>query len=417
MSKVIILAMSLFALLGFFLIQEYSGVGGKDKKALNSDLEIWALGDPHIHTDSRSYPPHYSMAAVLEDMKNTIGATYDFGIIAGDIAGRGNCPDVAGTGSSELLDQFNMVQVDRNLFYPVAGNHDASEHDASWFRKWVDPLGENVNFSGVDNNNPNRKNIAGEWDHYSFTEGNILFLMISDNNFGGPPFGRRCDTKDKGYPAGNYSEDTFNWWKDQVEQNRDKIIVTVAHHALLDTTMNTGFCDGWANGSHGAHSWADRRGSSIIYAIGEKTIDGLTSEYIQSHRIDTVEQCYAQPVVQWREYGFKKYLEEHPGAIDLWLHGHTHGETNPDYVDQEGRGSIVEKDGVIFVNVGAVTTAHQPADVPYSRLLGFTDGTAEVRIRTFLHRDWDTEKGVKYKGFYLGAERIFTLKKYFSGQN
>src|SRR5690606_202361 len=124
--------------------------------------------------------------------------------------------------------------------------------------------------------------------------------------FGGPPFGRQCSG---GYPAGRYSKETYDWWVEQVEANPDKIIVTTAHHGLFDTTIYTGYDEGYQQGIHGGHSWADQRGSSFIYAIDNWTIDGYDEN---------------QQFIGERPYGFKQYLEEHPGAIDFWLFGHTH---------------------------------------------------------------------------------------------
>ncbi len=60
--------------------------------------------------------------------------------------------------------------------------------------------------------------IEGSWERYSFRVGNLLFLMMSDRNDGGPPVGR---AKRGGYPAGAVTGETFRWWKTMVEQNPD----------------------------------------------------------------------------------------------------------------------------------------------------------------------------------------------------
>ena len=51
-------------------------------------------------------------------------------------------------------------------------------------------MGESTEYSRVD---PDRRpfQTEGTWERYSFTAGNILFLMMGDRNDGGPPKGRR----------------------------------------------------------------------------------------------------------------------------------------------------------------------------------------------------------------------------------
>jgi hypothetical protein len=80
------------------------------------------------------------------------------------------------------------------------------------FRKWIDPTGENPQYSGVDNSKrPYPRN--GTWERYSFQVGNILFLMMGDRNDSGPPAGRE---ERGGYPAGAVSRETFEWWKNRM---------------------------------------------------------------------------------------------------------------------------------------------------------------------------------------------------------
>ena len=83
--------------------------------------------------------------------------------------------------------------------------------------------------------------IDGNWERYSFVAGNILFLMLGDRNDGGPPkgrsemaAGRRARLPRRRSSGGN----------SKVEANRDKIIVTCAHHVLRDTTVASGRWEG-----------------------------------------------------------------------------------------------------------------------------------------------------------------------------
>jgi hypothetical protein len=103
---------------------------------------------------------------------------------------------------------------------------------------------------------------------------------------------------------------------------------------------------------------------------------------------------------------FERYLATHPGAIDLWLGGHTH--TNPD--DRRGGRSHVEtRWGVSFINVAALARHHaRKTTVPMSRLLTFTEGSREVRVQCYLHTS-----DYAPQGWYANAERMLLLSKPF----
>ncbi len=103
---------------------------------------------------------------------------------------------------------------------------------------------------------------------------------------------------------------------------------------------------------------------------------------------------------------FEKYLADHPGAIDLWLGGHTH--TTPDDA-RGGRSHIEKKWGVTFMNVAALTLYHAGTRSPQSRLLSFIPGSKEVKVQCYLHTDH-----FALKGFYKPAEQIINLNKPFS---
>jgi len=85
----------------------------------------------------------------------------------------------------EVVRQLGALQLHkREAIYNICGNHDRSgldEPDAWWWRKWVDPLGEQPQCSGVDNAQRPYP-IEGTWERYAFRVGNLLFLMMSDRN-------------------------------------------------------------------------------------------------------------------------------------------------------------------------------------------------------------------------------------------
>jgi len=104
---------------------------------------------------------------------------------------------------------------------------------------------------------------------------------------------------------------------------------------------------------------------------------------------------------------FERYLSSHPGAIDIWLGGHTH--TNPD--DRKGgRSHIERKWRVNFINVAALTRHHasRARSIPMSRFLTFKEASNECRVQCYLHtQDYAPQ------GLYKPAERILRLSKPF----
>ena len=242
------------------------------------------------------------------------------------------------------------------------GNHDASGPDEPtqwWFKKWIDPMGENTAHSGVD---PKRRPypITGTWERYTFRVGNMVFLMMGDRNDGGPPVGR---AKRGGYPSGAVTGETFEWWKQRVATNQGSIIVSAHHHMLKETTVASGPWEGyikdaagnWKAHYHGYFPDGGPEGASYLYWVDGK------------------------PDAQ----AFEGYLAKHPGAIDLWLGGHTH--TNPE--DRKGGRSHIEKKwGTQFMNVSALSRHHGGVTgIALSRLMTFTEGSDEVLIQCYLH--------------------------------
>jgi hypothetical protein len=289
----------------------------------------------------------------------------------------------------EVVRQFAAsTQHRREDFYNLAGNHDASspvEPCQWWFRKWVDPTGEQSETSGVEATRRNYP-VHGTWERYHFSVGNVLFLMMSDRNDLGPPVGRA--SWGGGYPAGAVTEETFQWWRRLVEENRDSIIVSAHHHMLKETTVASGLWEGmvrdedgrWVSHYHGYKEDGAPEGASYLYFVGNR------------------------PDAQ----AFETYLEHHPSAVDFWLGGHTH--THPD--DQTGGRSHVERRwGANFVNVAALTRYHVALhSVPMSRLLTFSEGSDKVKVQCYLHTSQFAPQG-----WYGPAERIMPLSKPFRG--
>lgn len=399
----------------------------KAKKKPNSEavssapFRLWASACSHVLRDlypdkKRNAPidglrlPRESLAIAIRQSEgfNNDGAPrfdWDAALHLGDFSSHQGSPsDEEG---EEVVRQFGSLrQHQREDFYCIAGNHDANlpgDPEQWWFRKWIDPLGQNPQYSGVDASK-RKFPIEGTWERYSFRVGNILFLMMSDRNHAELPVGRG---ERGGYPAGAVSLETFQWWKQMVEKNQDSIIVSAHHHMLRNTTVASGpweglhaksekeYTDNWKLWYPGVplgkrtsihpndkryHSYypdGGPEGTSYLYFVGDKPNAGL----------------------------FEAYLEKHPGAIDIWLGAHTH--THPDD-NYGGKTHIEQKWGVTFINVAALTEFHSRVRSPMSRLIEFMPGSSEVLAKCYLHNDY-----TKKRGWYESAERRFKVGKVF----
>jgi len=347
-------------------------------------FNLWATADAHVNTDLKYGYESIAAAVRQSEFGGEAGGPpfeWDVMLHLGDLKGsradgQGFPDDADGV---EVVRQFlTMKKHRREQVYNLPGNHDASgpgEPTQWWFRKWVDPIGESVGYSRV---HADRRPypVSGTWERYYFRVGNILFLMLGDRNDGGPPAGR--SENGRGYPAGAVTRETFDWWVDMVERNGDCIIVTCHHHMLRNTTVASGDWEGTEGMYHGALSDGDPKGASYLSFVGGEPGAGL----------------------------FERYLAGHPGAIDLWLGGHTH--TNPD--DRYGGRSHIEgKWGATFVNVAALSRHHGwHHTVPMSRLLTFTPGSDSVRIRCYLHTS-----DYAAQGWYDRVEETVTVGKPF----
>jgi hypothetical protein len=197
--------------------------------------------------------------------------------------------------------------------------------------------------------------IDGTWERYTFKVGNIRFLMMGDRNDLPYPVGRRASGGAS--PAGAVTRETCTWWMSQVERaGKDEIIITGAHHMLRETTVGSGDYEGVTRNPDGTSAPADHgpdgapEGASYLYFLGDK------------------------PKAQ----AFENYLAAHPGAIDLWVGGHTH--THPADV-LNSRPHVERKWGVNFVNCAQLSKFHSYVTCPpMSRHFTFTEARARALL-------------------------------------
>ncbi|NKB68881.1 MAG: hypothetical protein GKR89_17585 [Candidatus Latescibacteria bacterium] len=355
----------------------------------DQNLNLWAFGDAHVGTDLNR-ANRRSLATALQTSEHGGPAggppfNWDIAIDIGDMSGGQDVPhDEEGR---EVVEQLAVLEKHRREdIYSICGNHDRSgldEPEAWWWQKWVDPMGQHTAYSGVD---PQRRPYptAGTWERYSFKVGNILFLLMSDINEPSQTIGRG-DLG--GNPAGVVRAETFAWWQQMVEAHPHHIIVSAHHYMLKETTVASGDWEGmkkdaqgnWQSHYHGYKPQGAPRGASYLYFVGGQPDSGA----------------------------FEQYLAAHPGAVDLWMGGHTH--THPD--DTFGNKSHIETGwgGTHFINVACLSRYHGPENVPKSRLLTFAPGSDQVRVQCYMHSDEFLPEG-----WYGAVERTLQLSRPFS---
>ena len=350
-------------------------------------LRLWAFSDAHVGSDRR-YGRRESLVEAISQSEfgTTDGAPpfeWDAAVDLGDQSGAQHLPD--DPEGEEVVRQFGkaLEKHRREDIYSLCGNHDRSGMDEPknwWWHKWLDPMGEYTKYSGVDAGK-RRYPTAGTWERYSFQVGNVLFLMMSDIN---EPTSRPGRDLLGGNPGGVVSGETFEWWRRMVEANQDKIIVSAHHYVLKNTTVASGEWEGmrkdasglWRSYYHGYKPLGTPKGASYLYWV------------------DGVRDAQA----------FERYLQAHPGAIDLWLGAHTH--THPDDT-YGGKTHVESRWGVHFVNVSALARHHaRLTTVPMSRYFTFRGN--ELRVQCYLHScDYAAP------GWYPRVERRLKLARPF----
>jgi hypothetical protein len=341
------------------------------------------FADAHVGTDKAN--GRDSLATALRQSESADGFDWNIALDLGDMSGGQATPkDAEG---QEIVRQFGELRKHRReQIYDLSGNHDRSgldEPQAWWWRKWIDPTGENTRFSGV---NAKRRPfpIEGSWERYSFRVGNLLFMMMSDINEPTQKIGRGTLG---GNPGGVVSGDTFRWWEKMVAENRASIIISAHHYMLKNTTVASGDWEGmrrgndgaWKSWYHGYYPQGTPQGASYLYWVDSKADSGA----------------------------FEGALAAAPSSVAIWLGAHTH--TTPDDT-YGGKSHIETRWGTTFINAAELTGYHGTPEnqVPRSWLLTFTEGSDEVTARCYLH-------GSEYapQGWYDKVARVIKLSRAF----
>lgn len=243
-------------------------------------LKIWALAD--IQPENRGDEEAFEDA--VEDINENV-SDIDLAIVAGDIV-------------HETEEQtFDWYVSEKNKsyikeWYEIIGNHDLKTDKGKLFRE---KLREEVNYSSV--------------------KGNILFIFMSDAQRG---------------KATEIPDDVFNWWKELVINNQDKIIIVTTHAPL--------------------------EGSGIPFS------SFTDRQIINSERFTDVMQQY---------------------RVDLWLSGHLH-------LPHSIMNNIVEQEeygGTVFIHVSSIRPELLGMKESESRVLTFACGSDKVLVQVRNHKD------------------------------
>ena len=95
---------------------------------------------------------------------------------------------------------------------------------------------------------------------------------------------------------GTISVETFDWLKKHLTGDSDWLMISGHHHMVKETTVGSGDWEGVDNGYHGRLEQGAPRGASYLHFVGDEADSG---------KIESL-------------------LDANPGALNLWLGGHTH---------------------------------------------------------------------------------------------
>ena len=252
-----------------------------EKGPRQDTVVIWA----HSDIQARDAKERRQYETATDDVAKNIGYV-DAAILAGDI--------VQGGSSGDIDDDYRWFEKTRERapvarWYEISGNHDSRFPDkyTQYIKK---PL------------------------HYAVRMGNLLMIFLSDE-----------DGKTSG---SEISDRAFEWWKDLVIKNQDKIIMTVTHTNL----DNAGF----------QYAFLPYRN-----VIGSRRFEAVLEKY----------------------------------RVDIWISAHTHSPS------KLGMNEILPgRNGsrTFFLNVASIREDFKISEVE-SRFLLFTRGSRTLTVKTRYH--------------------------------
>lgn len=361
------------------------------KKTIKKDeFNIWAFSDVHDGAVS----DELSLACTQIDSEK-----WDIGLVMGDQVAP---DDDTITGFTNYINQFNPLNYHSlNNFYHLGGNHDRTPESNPdgrdfYFRKYCSPIpGDN------DLYNDQPYTPEGIYNAFSVEIGNVLILMLGDDNGGGQPGGESglSGGSINFRASGNISSQQWDWFKNKVENNREKIIIVGSHQGIKDTTIGTGWKE---------FNQAFTRNENYLPLDHYEAEDSKRAGYISyinncEGKINT-ETGDSEATNQ-----IKSWLKQNGKYIDLWMHGHYHRKLGDVW---NGRTRFEVVYDIPFIDVSSMN----------SKLHLYYWGKLEVKsnlinikgkvmtIKTYVHKD---PNGLVNQGFYLPEELRIPIKTEF----
>lgn len=255
---------------------------------IDPELSVWLWSCSHLRRDIDDLGID-NLELAFSQVDGVNGFDYDFSINHGDFDANQDFPSLDNPDSvaegQQIPVSFGFSTEIREKHYTIAGNHDGGDGQMDWFLRYVDPLGDNTAFSGVDPSNMPYQQILmepGSWHSYYITTGKYMFIMLSDRNELPFPYGRGGSVISGGHPSGTLTRKTWEWVKDLILKNKNKNIFISTHQGVRNTVIATGDYEGFVGKFHGESGIAAGNGS--IYSIYDEdtgTDNGPDTEILQ----------------------------------------------------------------------------------------------------------------------------------------
>lgn len=203
-------------------------------------FRVWLFTDPHIGEDSYGYDNKYVLEDALQDSENDWDFNWDIAFILGDLTRGGKIGEY-----QKFIDAFTtLTNHDRESFYMIPGNHDINGGIQN-YRRYIDMLGKNTEYSGVDNEKRPYyiENISDDMDGYTIRVGNTIFIAMAPS-------------------WGNKEYYDYSWWENIVNSVPDNInIICLSHHYVDGSGIQAiDVCKGMENSNSFANWMNNHRG-------------------------------------------------------------------------------------------------------------------------------------------------------------
>ena len=379
-------------------------------QSAQTNIKLWALSDVHQGVN---------VGNLVQAVTDFNDFDYDVALNIGDDMGpdNGNSDD---TGFEPFIDEFAGLSNGHTIndIYHIMGNSDATVKSAPegkdfFFKKWCDPFGINTASSGVTQR---PYPITGTYDAYSFEIGNMIIIMISDSNWDDPPAGENGQDRedpDGRRAGGALTAEQWNFLKDTVAANQNKIIIVCTHQAIKDTTIGSGWGE-FIDGHHVGRvpSRSESRDPDTEQYQFQKGYIGFIENNQGSINTSTGDSTITDEIKTW--------LQSNGQFIDLWITGHYHTHIGETYA---GRTRYEQVYNTNFLNIASVnhtlgwfdypsggTSPQNAQNVQSKSNLISIDGN-NLNVKTYIHDDPTT--AAIPAGFYAPEEINITLKRSF----